>query len=94
VNQRSRAFSTFTLRDPVKGSDLMMTLTRPSLTAQAENGGDVNDLTFVVAREGSELAMTLREKGWTARAGWRSRDDSGEPVWLVRFQRPAGSRHD
>ncbi len=44
-----------------------------------------DSLSHVVAREGSELAEHLRERGWKATLGWRSESDEGS-VWLVRFE--------
>lgn len=49
---------------------------------QVETGGG---LSYVVVREGSELAERLRSRGWKATLGWRSESESG-PVWLVRFE--------
>lgn len=43
---------------------------------------------FLVAREGTALAQVLRERGWSARAGWTRTDEHGEAVWYVRFERP------
>lgn len=40
---------------------------------------------YVVAREGSELAERLRCRGWKATLGWRSEGEDGV-VWLVRFE--------
>jgi hypothetical protein len=42
----------------------------------------------IVAREGSELADILRQRGWVARLGWRSGSSSGRPVWFLRFEQP------
>lgn len=42
-------------------------------------------LSHVVAREGSDLAARLRERGWRATLGWRSESETGS-VWLVRFE--------
>lgn len=51
---------------------------------------DADDrLSYVVAREGSDLAARLRERGWRATLGWRSEGEDGS-VWLVRFE-PDGS---
>lgn len=47
------------------------------------------DQRWLVAREGTELAETLRARGWQPRAGWRRVDDDGNPVWFVRFEQPA-----
>ena len=44
---------------------------------------------YIVAREGSELAERLRCQGWKATLGWRSESEDGQ-VWLVRFE-PDGS---
>lgn len=66
-----------------------MMLIRPGNAVEAEHEGEMEeDMSYMVAREGSELALTLREKGWAARAGWRTTGESGEQVWFVRFQRP------
>ena len=66
-----------------------MMLIQPGNAVEAEREGEMEEnMDFMVAREGSELATTLREKGWLARAGWRSTGDNGESVWYVRFQRP------
>lgn len=40
------------------------------------------------APEGSELASSLRSRGWVARSGWRSRPAGWPAVWLVRFEQP------
>lgn len=71
-----------------------MMLIRPDRAVDTEREGEMNDVTFVTAREGSELASALRANGWTARAGWRTSIDSGESIWLVRFQRPATTESD
>jgi hypothetical protein len=42
----------------------------------------------IVAPEGSELARSLRSRGWVARSGWRSRAAGQYAVWLVRFEPP------
>lgn len=51
--------------------------------------GEGEDVTSMIAREGSELAQRLRDSGWVARAGWRSSDASGRAVWHLRFEQPA-----
>jgi hypothetical protein len=40
----------------------------------------------IVAREGTELAETLRATGWVARAGWRTTTPEGKSVWHLRFE--------
>jgi hypothetical protein len=40
----------------------------------------------IVAREGTELAETLRATGWVARAGWRTTTTEGRSVWHLRFE--------
>jgi hypothetical protein len=40
----------------------------------------------IVAREGTELAETLRATGWVARAGWRTTTTEGKSVWHLRFE--------
>jgi len=49
---------------------------------------DTSDTTprVIVAREGTELAETLRAAGWVARAGWRTRTTEGQSVWHLRFE--------
>jgi hypothetical protein len=44
----------------------------------------------IVAREGTELADTLRASGWVARAGWRTRTSEGDTIWHLRFEVPSG----
>jgi hypothetical protein len=44
----------------------------------------------IVTQDSSELARTLRARGWVVRAGWRS-THRGESVWLVRLVDPSGS---
>ncbi len=46
----------------------------------------------IVAHEGSELATSLRSRGWVARSGWRSHPAGRPPVWLVRFEQPNAAR--
>ena len=46
----------------------------------------------IVAPEGSELASSLRSRGWVARSGWRSRRAGTTPVWMVRFEQPLEQR--
>ena len=41
---------------------------------------------IIVAREGTELAETLRATGWVARAGWRTTTNEGRSVWHLRFE--------
>jgi hypothetical protein len=75
----------------------MMTLTRPgtaqddiSLNTDTHIGtGPVMESRHIVAREGSELAETLRARGWRARSGWRSTTDTGDSIWYMRFEVPA-----
>jgi hypothetical protein len=43
----------------------------------------------MIAREGTELADTLRASGWVARAGWRTQTSEGETVWHLRFEVPS-----
>ena len=63
----------------------MTTLTQPEQT----RGGPTEGLPrFIIAREGTELAETLRATGWTARAGWRTVTSEGESVWHLRFEIP------
>lgn len=59
-----------------------------TLTRLTEMHSDVCDSTtrVIIAREGTELANTLRTSGWVARAGWRSMTSSGEAVWHLRFE--------
>lgn len=71
----------------------MMMLLRPGQAVEAESGEAMVEMTFIVAREGSELAATLRARGWTARSGWRSTHEHGRNVWHVRFQRPDDPPH-
>jgi hypothetical protein len=71
-----------------------MMLIRPDRAVEAEREAEIDDTTFVTAREGSELASTLRANGWTARAGWRTSSDSGKSIWLVRFQRPTAPERE
>ncbi len=40
----------------------------------------------MIAREGTELAETLRANGWIARAGWRTTTNEGQSVWHLRFE--------
>lgn len=40
----------------------------------------------IIAREGTELAETLRTSGWVARAGWRTTTNEGQSVWHLRFE--------
>jgi hypothetical protein len=40
----------------------------------------------IIAREGTELADTLRATGWVARAGWRTTTNEGQSVWHLRFE--------
>lgn len=58
-------------------------------TEQGHEGSEQEtDVTSMIAREGSELAQRLRASGWVARAGWRSSDATGRPVWHLRFEQP------
>jgi hypothetical protein len=63
---------------------MMMTLLRPDQTEERTT----EQPQHVVAREGSELAELLRERGWVARAGWRATTDAGAGVWYLRFEAP------
>ncbi len=49
---------------------------------------DTSDTTprVIVAREGTELAETLRASGWVARAGWRTTTTEDQSVWHLRFE--------
>jgi hypothetical protein len=49
----------------------------------------------IVAREGSELAHRLRQRGWVARLGWKSGSGGERPIWFLRFEQPDESAiHD
>ena len=58
-----------------------------TLTQLEEMRDDTSELTprLIIAREGTELAETLRAAGWIARAGWRTTTNEGQSVWHLRF---------
>ncbi|MGH9174683.1 MAG: hypothetical protein ACRD1H_10005 [Vicinamibacterales bacterium] len=64
----------------------MTTLTQPEQTRDGPTEGLPR---FIIAREGTELANTLRATGWITRAGWRTRTSEGETVWHLRFEIPS-----
>jgi hypothetical protein len=59
-----------------------------TLTTLDEMRDDLSETTprVIVAREGTELADTLRATGWVARAGWRTTSEDGQSVWHLRFE--------
>ena len=59
-----------------------------TLTKIDEKREDISETTprVTVAREGTELAETLRATGWIARAGWRTKTNEGQSVWHLRFE--------
>lgn len=59
-----------------------------TLTTLDEMRDDISETTprVIVAREGTELAETLRATGWVARAGWRTTTNEGQSVWHLRFE--------
>ena len=59
-----------------------------TLTQLDELRDDTSETTLrvIVAREGTELAETLRATGWVARAGWRTTTNEGTSVWHLRFE--------
>lgn len=59
-----------------------------TLTQLDEMRDDISEATprVIVAREGTELADTLRATGWVARAGWRTTTNEGQSVWHLRFE--------
>lgn len=61
-----------------------------TLTQLDEMRDDLNDNQntprVIIAREGTELADTLRATGWVARAGWRTTTTEGQSVWHLRFE--------
>lgn len=59
-----------------------------TLTELDEMRDDTSEATprVMIAREGTELAETLRATGWVARAGWRTTTNEGQSVWHLRFE--------
>jgi hypothetical protein len=59
-----------------------------TLTTLDEMRDDLDETAprVIVAREGTELAATLRATGWVARAGWRTTSEDGQSVWHLRFE--------
>lgn len=59
-----------------------------TLTQLDETRDDISETAprVIVAREGTELAATLRATGWVARAGWRTMTNEGQSVWHLRFE--------
>lgn len=61
-----------------------------TLTTLDEMRDDISDNEttprVIIAREGTELAETLRATGWVARAGWRTTTETGQSVWHLRFE--------
>lgn len=61
-----------------------------TLTQLEEMRDDISDNEttprVIIAREGTELAETLRATGWVARAGWRTTTIEGQSVWHLRFE--------
>jgi hypothetical protein len=58
-----------------------------TLTQLDEMRDDTSELAprVIIAREGTELAETLRAAGWVARAGWRTTVE-GQSIWHLRFE--------
>jgi hypothetical protein len=63
----------------------MMTLLRPEQTDERTEQ-DSDSQRYVIAREGTELASLLRERGWVARVGWRATTEADGSVWYLRFE--------
>ncbi len=60
----------------------------PTLMRLDEIQDNACDVTprVIIAREGTELADSLRAAGWVPRAGWRSMTTEGQTVWHLRFE--------